>query len=140
MRSRRQWLAIPASTEDLIDVTNLIQDINAAHSARSATAAGCVLIAQILLARYSKDEVFAQAETWVYSDEVREDVRYNGAVGTVTLRNALDANRKHKPETPEERAQRFRRLEQEDQKNVREGLQRFADDIRSHTDTNQNAP
>ncbi|HKI83212.1 MAG TPA: hypothetical protein VKA63_02650 [Candidatus Krumholzibacteria bacterium] len=115
-------------------MTNLIQDINAGHSARSATASGCLLIAQLLLKRFSKEEIFAQAETWAYSEEVREDIRFNGAVGTVTLKTALETARTFRPETPEEKAERFRRLDQEDATNVARGLTSFAEAVKQSID------
>ena len=108
--------------DDLRDVAHLVEDINAAHSARAGNATSSALIARLLLKRYSTTEIFDSAERWAMSTEIREAVRYNGAVGVVDLADELDRQRAAKPrvpETPEERAERFRRIDLEDQQTTR---------------------
>lgn len=122
-RSRRRWLPDVQSPDDAVDVAHLIEDINAAHSARSGNAAASALIARLLLTRYSPAEIFACAERWMMSSEIREAIRYNGAVGVVDLADELDKKRSAKlrePETPEERAERFRRIDMETTTHIRE--------------------
>jgi len=122
MRSRSRWLKAVSDKEALTDVSGLVADINAAHGARNANATSETLIARLLLARYSADEIFDCAEAWAMSAEIREAIRYNGSVGVVDLADELNRRRDKQPrqqETPEQRAERFRRLDEQDAANVR---------------------
>lgn len=131
-RSRKRWLPEVSSPDDAIDVANLIEDINASHSARAGNASSSALIARLLIARYPVDEIFACAEAWAMSPEIREAIRYNGSVGVVDLADELNRRRDKQPrqqETPEQRAERFRRLDEQDTANAKRGLTAFADSI-----------
>ena len=53
-RSRKRWLPEVKSPDDTRDVAHLIEDINAAHTARAGNADSSLLIARLLLDKGAK--------------------------------------------------------------------------------------